>query len=744
VWSTSLLSLSETICSERTIILTMLDSLNGLGSFLLLVVGFGLVIFVHELGHFVAAKSVGIKVLRFAIGFGPAACAWRRGIGFRAGSTDDTYRRRVISHLAEADPDGSVTEPSQADVERAARQLGLGETEYRINWVPLGGYVMMMGQDDLAPGDAPVEDPRSYSSKPVWARMIVISAGVIMNLITAALLFIAVYMHGIDKPAPRVGQVIPDGVAARTEALNATQVGVDEPGLQPGDLVLRVNDKEAESFQDVLVEVAMARRDQAVRMLVERDGVDGLLQFELEPEFDPDTKLLDIGVYPSTTATLYPELWETPTIVSEYLEPNGLDVLRPGMSLVELDGTPVRRYADIDPIVDRSTDGSAMVAVWEDEQGVLTTELKLEPDFESDAISIVNASGTVQRIDVAHLLGLTPLMRVERVDRTESGLADGDLFVRVGPVSYPNEADAIALIRQSAGRRIDVTVLRDGELVDLTPRVDRDGRIGFIPGRAVELSRISRPPAELMRDGETFEPAAERLQLVPGSRIVAVNEVAVVSFADLREALFQSTASAHDAGEGDRVALTVELLVDAGADAVPEETIWWDLTADDVRTLHDLGWATALSATVFEPELKLVKASNPVAAMSMGLGETWDLVVMTYLTFDRLFIQRTVKVEHLKGPVGIAELGTRFASQGFIHLLLFLAMISVNLAVINFLPIPVVDGGQFVFLLIEKIKGSPVSPGIQNAATVVGLLIIGAVVLITFYNDMANLLQNIL
>ncbi|MFG0252215.1 MAG: site-2 protease family protein [Phycisphaerales bacterium JB038] len=125
----------------------------------------------------------------------------------------------------------------------------------------------------------------------------------------------------------------------------------------------------------------------------------------------------------------------------------------------------------------------------------------------------------------------------------------------------------------------------------------------------------------------------------------------------------------------------------------------------------------------------------------MGLSETWEMLVMTYLTLDRLIVQRTVKVEHLKGPVGIAELGTKFAGQGIIHLLLFLAMISVNLAVINFLPIPIVDGGVFLFLLIEKLKGSPVSPIVQNAATMVGLALIGAVVLITFYNDMANLLS---
>ena len=66
-----------------------------------------------------------------------------------------------------------------------ARILGLGETEYRLNWIPLGGYVKMLGQDDLRPG-VTAEDPRAYNKKSVGARMIIVSAGVVMNVILAA------------------------------------------------------------------------------------------------------------------------------------------------------------------------------------------------------------------------------------------------------------------------------------------------------------------------------------------------------------------------------------------------------------------------------------------------------------------------------------------------------------------------------------------------------------------------------
>ena len=110
----------------------------------------------------------------------------------------------------------------------------------------------------------------------------------------------------------------------------------------------------------------------------------------------------------------------------------------------------------------------------------------------------------------------------------------------------------------------------------------------------------------------------------------------------------------------------------------------------------------------------------------------------TYLTFERLF-EGTVKVEHLKGPVGIAHMGTRIAEKGIPWLLFFMALISVNLAVINFLPLPIVDGGQFIFLILEQIRGKPVSVEVQNIATVLGLVLIGAVFVVVTFHDIAGL-----
>src|SRR5437764_12224958 len=162
-----------------------------------LVFGFGFVIFFHELGHFFAAKWVGIKVEQFAVGFGQAMFSWRQGLGFRVGSSTKEYEE-----LLTAQTRGSEKHFG-----------GLGETEYRLNWIPLGGYVKMLGQDDLRP-NSEQDDPRAYNKKSIGARMFVVSAGVIMNIVLAAVGFMIVFLMGFRVQPPVVGSVIPDSPAA--------------------------------------------------------------------------------------------------------------------------------------------------------------------------------------------------------------------------------------------------------------------------------------------------------------------------------------------------------------------------------------------------------------------------------------------------------------------------------------------------------------------------------------------------
>ena len=162
---------------------------------LMIVIGFGVLIFVHELGHFLAAKWARIRTEGFAIGFGPVACSWRRGIGLRAGSSHAEVVRRM-------------GRPAIACSRSELAEAGIGETEYSLRILPLGGFVKMLGQDDVDPSATSI-DPDSYNSKSIGKRMIVVSAGIIMNLVLAVIFFLAAFLVGVKFNAPVVGNVLP-------------------------------------------------------------------------------------------------------------------------------------------------------------------------------------------------------------------------------------------------------------------------------------------------------------------------------------------------------------------------------------------------------------------------------------------------------------------------------------------------------------------------------------------------------
>ncbi|MBL7141164.1 MAG: RIP metalloprotease RseP [Planctomycetes bacterium] len=171
------------------------------------VAAFGLVIFIHELGHFLAAKWCGVHVRKFAIGFGPPILKWQPG-----------------------------------------------ETEYSLRPIPLGGFVDLAGEHP----DVDEEDnPRALWRRPAWQRVTVFSAGVVMNAVLALVLFTVAPIVGMQVPAPVLGDVLEGSPAARA-------------GLQPGDRLVAIDGEPVLSFDDVRWEVALADPDTTFSLTVER------------------------------------------------------------------------------------------------------------------------------------------------------------------------------------------------------------------------------------------------------------------------------------------------------------------------------------------------------------------------------------------------------------------------------------------------------------------------------------------
>jgi regulator of sigma E protease len=211
------------------------------------VVALGVLVFVHECGHFLTAKRLGVKVLRFSIGFGPIL--WKR-------------------------------QP--------------GETEYALSAIPLGGYVKMLGED--ADGDPvpPEEVHRAFSSQGPLRRAAIIAAGPLTNFVFAFLVYSLVYASAgapMPSPEPKLG-----GVSASMPAERA--------GLRAGDLVVSIDGAPIESWE-ILSKTVRGSDGKTLHMVVERDG--GRVDIAVTPEehdlTSPDGSKAEraflIGVEPS-------------------------------------------------------------------------------------------------------------------------------------------------------------------------------------------------------------------------------------------------------------------------------------------------------------------------------------------------------------------------------------------------------------------------------------------------------------
>jgi regulator of sigma E protease len=208
-------------------------------TFLAFVFVLGVLVFVHELGHFVAAKRVGIRVLKFQLGFNPTIVSFRRG-----------------------------------------------DTEYSIGALPLGGYVKMAGE---TPEDGPTGQNDEFLSKSKWERFQVLIMGPLMNLGLAVVLLAVVLYQGAEVPVyqdqpPVVGAVTPDSPAAKAD-------------IRRGDRVLAVAGRRVDTWEQFFLAVA-TRPNREVTIDLTRDGRE--LARQVTPLSAPDSKyeIGDIGVWP--------------------------------------------------------------------------------------------------------------------------------------------------------------------------------------------------------------------------------------------------------------------------------------------------------------------------------------------------------------------------------------------------------------------------------------------------------------
>jgi regulator of sigma E protease len=131
---------------------------------------------------------------------------------------------------------------------------------------------------------------------------------------------------------------------------------------------------------------------------------------------------------------------------------------------------------------------------------------------------------------------------------------------------------------------------------------------------------------------------------------------------------------------------------------------------------------------------------GPLAAIREGWRKTWEITELTCLTVVKL-LQRVIPINSVGGPVLIGQMAGRIAQESIAYLLPFMAVISVNLALLNLLPVPILDGGMILFLLVEMLIGKPLSLRKREVAQKMGLFLLIALMAVVLYNDLLRLFQ---
>ncbi len=179
------------------------------GNIILVIIGICFLIFIHELGHFLVAKKIGVRVHAFSLGFGPAI-----------------IRKQI------------------------------GETEYKISLIPLGGYVKLAGEQK---GEETKGEEWEFMSKKPWQRAAVLIAGVAFNTMLAFVAFVIAFRIGVPFITAEVGQINPGGPAW-------------EADIRPGDKIVKVNDILNPDFEDLFISIALNNSSEGVDLGIEREG----------------------------------------------------------------------------------------------------------------------------------------------------------------------------------------------------------------------------------------------------------------------------------------------------------------------------------------------------------------------------------------------------------------------------------------------------------------------------------------
>jgi regulator of sigma E protease len=684
--------------------------------------GLGAVIFVHELGHFAVAKMCGVKCEKFFIGF---------------------------------------------DIGGYKISRKWGETEYGIGILPLGGYVKMLGQDDnpaniaeqvresqvqegsavatkeiVGPEGAKyLVDKRSYLAKSVPQRMAIISAGVIMNVIFAFIFAVIAYGIGVPYVPCVVSQTSPGSAAYQA-------------GIRTGDEIIKIGDVEKPSFTDLKSGVTLGDLENGIPFTIRH--TDGEVEtVTLKPK--QESGLAKVGIFAPSSLRLNAEHPVTKGSPAAEASPKfeGND------DIIAVSGEPVKEYHEfvaamiehadepLDVTVQRGGKAPANDRFGPREGG---EELKITvPPKRTKSLGLVMEMGKVVAVEQGSEAAKAQIVPGDFIDKISYANASAEeaaseqLFS--DPMTLPEHLRRLA----NENRDIELTVRRSA--------ASGDGRQETKPVRLplrkvtwLEPTWLENDPLSVPALGIAYRVLNRVNNVIPGSPAAQAGMKSndVVTQVEIIEA-DKATDKEETPGKiefneqgGHNWPMFMDLVQRLPADAKlkltyqrGEETKTVELTPQVVP-----GSFEPERGFQFDPIQKIRIASSFGEQVELGFNETVNSLSMVYRFLQKLGTGQ-VPATSLGGPITIAQAAGYSAFEGMGKLLVFLTMLSANLAVINFLPIPLLDGGHMVFLAWEGIRGRPAGEKFVVALHTVGFVFIISLMLFVLSLDLGLIDRNL-
>jgi regulator of sigma E protease len=679
--------------------------------------GLGFLIFIHELGHFLVAKWCDVHVETFSIGFGPPipGCSFQRG-----------------------------------------------ETLYKFAWFPLGGYVKMVGEGPE--DDEHEDDPRSFKNKPVWQRMAIISAGVVMNTLAAFLLFIIVFMNR--------------GAQMRAGIIGAVDCGSPawKQGVHSGARIVKINDIHDPYFNDVMQEIMTTRAAQSISLVYElpdRRGPD--VEVRIEPRRDDDDIKPVVGIMEPVDLLLLdkPFMGETAPVVQQSAAAEAVPPFAFGDKIV---GTTDPDHPDaVKPIANDYAEFYRRLSLLRAQPIVVRVERKGKDGQEETVDIKVPVQGACRlglRMRMGHVAAIrehSPAQKAGVEPRNLAAGSEGDIIKEVlvpepdgtstrfvtsrepiapAPKETVKDLDPERLpfdlaqwaLRRKPGAVVTLVVLRPvahaarGPVTltaewDDSYRFNREVPFGVnsplsIPGLGLAY-RIDSYVEAVDPNSTAQKGGVREGDVIKAIRFRDPEKNTPLEWVELHDGQWASTFSALQNTEIKDVDLRIE------REKKTEEVT--------VSATQDMTWPQVERGFRFMPAIRYQKADSPVQAVALGLHMTADTIRRIYQTLEALLTRR-VSMKGMGGPIEIGYAAYRTAEEGIFSFLQLMAVISINLAVINFLPIPVLDGGHMVFLGYEMVRGKPASEQVRVIATYAGLILILSLMAFVIFRGVYKLL----